>query len=1217
MMSVRVGRHFDLSSGNHLSVWFAVAIVLTFLMQVAVVPEEVRLGSIEAATPAAVPRAQAADFELPAFFEADKGQLPSGVEFAARSGDGALLLKSSGATLVSDEARLSMTFAGGDPQTRIVGAEPTATKVNYLIGRRSEWATRVPTFEAARYREIYPGIDAILYAGSDHFRYDFVVAARADPSQIGLRLSGATDLQITRDGALLASTQAGGLRHEAPFAYQIVDGERVEVPSGFVLDGGLVRFWLGDYDSSKRLVIDPDVRFSTFLGGDFDDTPRSLAVDSDGNSYLYGAASSVDLPTTSGAYQEDSEGPTACNSNPNDDYPPCTGGGGADDPGPGECHASTGSGTCTADLDAFVAKFEPNGDAVYVTYYGGSNTDAPPGLPHREMIGAGDDGEAVIVGQTSSDDLEMVNAYDNSCSDCGASVHSSNRRTGDAFVAKLTEGGDDLVYSTYLGGSTSGGTNPEPDDGAFGVAVDAAGNAFVTGKAESSDFPVTDGTGGAGGTHDALQDTYQGGFGDAFLTAFESDGDPIYSTYLGGSADEIGLSVSTAGDGNVLVGGKTMSGNFPTAGTIPANDSSFNGITDSWLAYFDFTADSGDLTYGSFFGGTSEDNLTEVEVRDGNLHAVGHSVSGASFVTLNAIDTVCSDDAWVAKIDLDGTDYVTCWGGSSTESGVGIGVDSFGEAWIGGFSASGDFVTTGNAFDPTRSDDEAYATRFDADGGLEYSTFLGGDSADQAEDVFVDARDAFYVTGWTAVSDTADFPTRGGSLTPYRGRAAFVTKFRRNQADPQYSSYLDGRGGQGGMFVVADDNGEAIVAGVHHSEGEGGELDNPNDPDEPGEPRPFNFPLRNAHDTEPDSDPDDDDLGGENEADEEAFLTRFCDGSCGGGGGGEITTVNRRVEMTPESADNTLPEDNSHTLSIDVDDAVGENEIDFKIISGPNAVGGMIPDFSCTLNAQETCTVTYTSNGQPGTDFICAWFDIDNDNVYDPAGSVEDGGECDTEPADEAGEGGQQLGDPQTDVVVKNWNVRTQCSDGIDNDGDGDIDYPADDGCESETDDDESDDPEEEEAEIPALCQNPPEGYNVIIGTNDDDRLIGTRRRDVICALAGDDIVRGRGRGDRIVLGPGDDNGKGNGGRDMINGDRGEDTIQGNRGADLLRGGKGDDQVRGGRGADRLLGHADNDFLHGGPHGDSLNGGGGTDRCVGARGRDTFARCESRGRGRR
>jgi hypothetical protein len=252
--------------------------------------------------------------------------------------------------------------------------------------------------------------------------------------------------------------------------------------------------------------------YSTFLGGASTDQGSGIAVDGAGNAYVTGWTVSADFPTTPGAFD-----------------------------------------TTAAGADAFVTKLNPAGSAlVYSTYLGGASTDQGSGIA---VDGAGN---AYVTGFTFSADFPTTP---------GAFDTTFNPGTFDAFVTKLNPAGSALVYSTYLGGAST--------DQGFGIAVDGAGNAYVTGLTVSADFPTTPG---------AFDTTFNGG-GDAFMTKLNPAGSAlVYSTYLGGASNDQGSGIAVDGAGNAYVTGSTFSADFPT--TPGAFDTTFNGSIDAFVTKF-------------------------------------------------------------------------------------------------------------------------------------------------------------------------------------------------------------------------------------------------------------------------------------------------------------------------------------------------------------------------------------------------------------------------------------------------------------------------------------------------------------------------------------------------------------------------------------------------------------------------------------------------------
>ena len=313
--------------------------------------------------------------------------------------------------------------------------------------------------------------------------------------------------------------------------------------------------------------------------------------------------------------------------------------------------------------------------------------------------------------------------------------------TSDAFVTKLNPAGSGLVYSTYLGGS--GGDN------GMGIAVDASGNAYITGYTSSADFPTTFG---------AFQTTY-GGSGDAFVTVLNSMGSGlVYSTYLGGSDAEQGNNIAVDGGGNVYVTGLTRSANFPT--TVGAFQTTSGGMQDAFVTKLNPTGTG--LIYSTYLGGSSDDEGKGIVVdAAGNAFVTGRTSSINLPTTAGAFQTTFGSvqDAFVTKLNFAGTGliYSTYLGGSSDDEGFGIAVDATGNAFVSGDTSSTNFPTTAGAFQTTFGGSaDAFVTKLNSTGaGLIYSTYLGGNLADAALAIAVNSAGNAYVTGYTAVRPTS------------------------------------------------------------------------------------------------------------------------------------------------------------------------------------------------------------------------------------------------------------------------------------------------------------------------------------------------------------------------------------------------------------------------------------------------------------------------------
>src|SRR5438552_1638880 len=447
--------------------------------------------------------------KLPLHFEANQGQTHQDVRFLARGSGYSLYLTAGEAVLVLTKPNPDATRARGTPvvvRMSLVGAAPKPPvsgldelpgKANYLIGKDpAKWRTNVPTYAKVHYRAVYPGIDLVYYGNQRQLEYDFVVAPGADPERIVLGFQGGERLEINAEGELVLHAGGGALRQQKPVIYQEINGVRTRIEGRYVLkDAHRVGFQVAAYDQSRPLVIDPTLVYATYLGGSISDDGYGIAVDAAGSAYVTGLAGSTDFPTAS------------------------------------PLQAASGGGT-----DAFVSRLHAVGSAlVYSTYLGGSGSELGVGI----AVDAA--GSAYVTGQTTSTDFPTANP-----------LQAASGGGTDAFVSKLDAAGCALLYSTYLGGS--GG------DGGGGIAVDAAGSAYVTGWTTSTNFP----------TASPLQSA-KAGFTDAFVSKLNAAGSALlYSTYLGGGfGDNYGLGIAVDAAGAAYVTGRTNSADFTAGCTAP------------------------------------------------------------------------------------------------------------------------------------------------------------------------------------------------------------------------------------------------------------------------------------------------------------------------------------------------------------------------------------------------------------------------------------------------------------------------------------------------------------------------------------------------------------------------------------------------------------------------------------------------------------------------
>ncbi|MCI0389221.1 MAG: SBBP repeat-containing protein [Acidobacteria bacterium] len=372
-----------------------------------------------------------------------------------------------------------------------------------------------------------------------------------------------------------------------------------------------------------------------------------------------------------------------------------------------------------------------------------------------------------------------------------------------------------LSFSTYLGGSSF--------EFSRDIAVDSAGNAYVTGRTSSPDFPTT--LGAFGVTNN--------GSADVFVTKLNSGGSAlVYSTYLGGADLDQGNGITVDSAGSAYLTGFTWSSNFPT--TPGAFDSTFNTIIngadspDAFVAKLNSAGSA--LDYSTYLGALGLDEGLDIAVDSaGAAYVSGATESPVFPMTPGVFDSTHNggpDDAFVTKLNSAGSAlvYSTYLGGADSDRGDDIALDSAGNAYVLGRTGSLVFPTTPGAFDTTHHGSfDVFVAKLDpaASGAasLVYSTYIGGNDADEGHRIAVDALGAVYVVGRTA---STDFPTSLGALQTVFGgvRDVFVTKLDpavSGMASLVYSTYLGGSDNDEGEGIAVDASGNAFITGTTRS----------------------------------------------------------------------------------------------------------------------------------------------------------------------------------------------------------------------------------------------------------------------------------------------------------------------------------------------------------------------------------------------------------------
>jgi hypothetical protein len=632
---------------------------------------------------------------------------------------------------------LRMRFDGANAAAEVDGMNSLPGKVSYFIGNDpKKWRTDVPSYQAVRYRGIYPGVDVLFYGREQRLEYDFVVAPGADPRAIALSLAGARKLEINSRGDVVMNVAGSKVALQKPVIYQELNGDRREIAGQYsIVNGRQIRFLVAEYDHTQPLTIDPVLNYSTYIGGELTDLALGIALDAAGDAYIAGGTDSTAFPQMNPV-----------------------------------------SGTPPLDLSgetAFISELNPTGTALlYSTYLGGSGNANFGDQANAIAVDTASPANVYVTGFTGSPDFPVSTTLLPFQNIPGpGSVAASTA----AFITKLTPsaaGSAQLAYSSYLGGDTG-------EDG-NGIAADASGKAYIVGVTLSTNFPQV-GTQITAGLTSAA--------GNAFLSKFDTTvaGTPslVYSTYLGGTGvasnalngvADIANAVTIDATAHAYVVGGTSSTDFPTAGTAIAGSTACGtnaGHASAFISVINTTAQT--LTYSHCLSGNNYDIAFGINLGTGVpavatqvAYITGTTGSSAFPVTTGSIPPAGSVANGVAFVSLLNTatgtlQYSTFLGGTGSDTGFSIASDSLGNAYVAGQTGSTDFPVTQGALQLQNNNTNpgngtAFVSKISPNGqglaDLAYSTYFGGQTvnntllvSDSGQGVAVSGTNA-YVTGY-------------------------------------------------------------------------------------------------------------------------------------------------------------------------------------------------------------------------------------------------------------------------------------------------------------------------------------------------------------------------------------------------------------------------------------------------------------------------------------
>ncbi len=581
-------------------------------------------------------------------------------------------------------------FDGANPEPIITGGNKQPEYHNYFIGNDpAKWAGHVGVYGEIHYNDIYPGIELEFLGKEQSLKYNFHLRPMANPGQIKMVYEHLEDLKLEDNGNLIMVTSVGEIMEWAPYAYQVVNGQEVEIDCKFVKEGNTIRFDLGRYDHNLALVIDPSLIFASFTGSTSNNFGYTATYDNAGNVYGGGISFGFGYPLL-GPFQG-------------------TFGGGTSQP-------------YGAGFDISISKFNATGNSlIYSTFLGGNGNEQPHSLITTPA------GELIVYGRTYSSNYPL-----------GTNPYQPFRGGGsDIILTKFDATGGSLIGSTYIGGTSNDGLNiwttysPNSlymnygDDARGEVMIDNAGNIYVASCTQSNNFP----------TQNPIQNTSGGGIQDGVIFKMNPDlSNMIWGTYLGGSANDAAYSLKIDNQGNTFVSGGTQSSDFPTVGNV-INPSFLGGI-DGFITKIDAAGAS--ITASTFMGTPQNDQCYFLEINlNQDIYVVGQSL-GTYPVSPNVYSNPGSKQ-FIHKLnnDLSTSFYSTVFGSGSATidiSPTAFLVDRCGFIYVAGWGGSVNFSgstfglpVTSDAFQSSTDGSDIYLIVLTPDASaLEYATFFGG-----------------------------------------------------------------------------------------------------------------------------------------------------------------------------------------------------------------------------------------------------------------------------------------------------------------------------------------------------------------------------------------------------------------------------------------------------------------------------------------------------------
>jgi gliding motility-associated-like protein len=637
-----------------------------------------------------------------------------------------------------------INFLGANNNATIASKNVFSEYYNFFLSKNvKNWKSNVKAYQLVHYNNIYNNIDLTIYSLGSKLKYDVIINPGGKVKDVQFEYEGHDKLVIDKNGNLHITTSINEIVEQKPYAYQIIDGKKVEIPCTFVLNDNIISFKLKAYKKKYPLIIDPVLIFASYSGSTADNFGMTATYGYDGSLFAGGTAFNVGYPTTLGAFDTSFNGVPA---------------GGI--------------------TDVVITRYDSTGsNLIYSTYIGGAQAETV------HSIIANSNNELYIYGATSSTDFPVTaGAYDMSFNG-GSFLNFPNNGTTfnngtDIYVAKINANGTSLLGCTYIGGSANDGVNHTVNQtydtlmNNYGdqyrgeIMIDALGDCYIASSTKSSDFPVVNGF-----------DNTLNGHQDGVVFKLNSNLTSLYwSTYLGGSNADAGFSVKVDSNNFVYVSGGTNSTDFPTtAGTITTTYQ--GGKADGYIVKIDSNGSS--IIAATYIGTSSYDQCYFIDIdRFGTIYTVGQT-EGA-FPIFNAPYSNPNSGQFIQRINnsLTAIDYSTLFGNGNINSEFSPSaflVDRCENVYVSGWggnilngTALTNMPTTANAPQPTSGDGfnfYLFVLERNAQSML-FGTYFGGNQSQEHVDGGTsrfDKNGIVYQSVCAGCWNNDDFPTTPGA----------------------------------------------------------------------------------------------------------------------------------------------------------------------------------------------------------------------------------------------------------------------------------------------------------------------------------------------------------------------------------------------------------------------------------------------------------------------